>query len=57
MRGNIHGGKLGGQRVCLGVQISPDMHEKLIQVAQQQHLSMSDIVRMAIKAYLNPIKV
>ena len=56
MRGNIHGGKLGSKRVCLGVQISSEMHQSLILVAKENHLTMSDIVRLAISNYVKTTK-
>lgn len=53
MRGNIHGGKqLKSDKKCLGVYITSEMHNKLIEVAKQENLSLSDIVRVAIKDYL-----
>ena len=52
MRGNIHGGKLNQERVCLGVQISRDMHSKLLNIAGKKELTLSDIVRMALKDFV-----
>ena len=52
MRGNIHGGKLKQKKVCLGVQISEDMHAELIKLADKKELTISDIVRMAIKSFV-----
>lgn len=52
MRGNIHGGKLKQKRICLGVQIAEEMHSKLIEIANKKELTMSDIVRMAIKEFV-----
>ncbi len=51
MRGNVHGGKLKQKRVCLGVQISEEMHKELIKMAAAEELTISDIVRKAIKLY------
>lgn len=53
MRGNIHGGKLKLKRVCLGVQVSEEMHNDLVDMADQEELTISDIVRKAIKLYKN----
>ena len=52
MRGNIHGGKLNQERACLGVQISRDMHSKLLNIAGKKELTLSDIVRMALKDFV-----
>jgi len=52
MRGNIHGGKLRQERICLGVQVSKDMHSKLVELSGAKELTISDIVRMAIKDYI-----
>ena len=53
MRGNIHGGKqLKGDKICLGVYVTNEMHSKLIALAKQENLSLSDIVRIALKEYL-----
>jgi len=53
MRGNIHGGKLKQKRICLGVQVSEDMHLALIKLAGKKELTISDIVRMAIKNFIS----
>lgn len=53
MRGNIHGGKLKQKRVCLGVQVSEEMHNDLVVMADHEELTISDIVRKAIKLYKN----
>lgn len=53
MRGNIHGGKLKQKRVCLGVQVSEEMHNDLVDMADHEELTISDIVRKAIKLYKN----
>lgn len=47
MRENL---KKDGQ--CLGVYITKDMHGKLIERAKQENLSLSDIVRIALREYL-----
>lgn len=52
MRGNIHGGKLRQERICLGVQISKDTHADLLSIATKKELTLSDIVRMAIKDFI-----
>lgn len=51
--GNVHGGKLGQKRVCLGVQISQDTHAALVQLAKDKELTISDIVRLALKSYMS----
>lgn len=54
MGGNIHGGKgLGGKdRICLGVNISREVHAKLIEIARENEQSLSDVVRIAIREFL-----
>ena len=47
MRENL---KKDGQ--CLGVYITKDMHGKLIERAKQENLSLSDILRIALREYL-----
>ncbi len=39
-------------KICLGVYITADTHEKLIELANEKELTLSDIVRMALKDYL-----
>lgn len=39
-------------RICLGVYITADMHDRLVGLAEERELTLSDIVRMALKDYL-----
>lgn len=54
MAGNIHGGKgLGGKdRICLGVNISKEVHSKLLEAAKAEERSLSDVVRTALRKFL-----
>jgi predicted transcriptional regulator len=52
MRGNIHGGKLNQERICLGVRISKETHIKLLEIAKSRELSLSDVVRGAINDFV-----
>lgn len=45
MKDNVKG-------ICLGVHITNDMHAKLVKAAKEKEVTMSVIVRMAIKDYL-----
>lgn len=38
-------------RICLGVYITADTHERLSALAKERELTLSDIVRMALKDY------
>lgn len=42
-----------GGRVCIGVYVKRETHEKLHRVAKSKELGLSDIVRMAINEYLS----
>lgn len=44
--------KVGQDRICLGVQISKETHAALVKKANSKELTISDIVRIAIKDYL-----
>lgn len=39
-------------RICLGVYITADTHKRLSALAKERELTLSDIVRMALKDYL-----
>lgn len=53
MRGNVHGGKqLGKDKVCLGVHLTREIHTRLLEDARSKELSLSDVVRIALKDYL-----
>jgi hypothetical protein len=52
MKGNVHGGKLGKDRICIGVYIAKDFHAKLLEIAKAKELSLSDVFRIAVKEYL-----
>ena len=46
MGGNVHGGKLGQtDKLCLGVRITKEAHDKLLAMARAKELSISDVVR------------
>ena len=52
MKGNVHGGKQIGERVVLGVSVSKDTHAKLLKAAKERQLTISDIVRAALREHL-----
>ncbi len=55
MRGNMHGGKqLGQNKKQLTVFISVEMHNRLLEKAKKEELTISDITRMALRNYLAP---
>lgn len=56
MRNSNGRGKLGGATICLGVYIPKKTHDDLIATAKEQELSLSDIVRIAIREYLTKMK-
>lgn len=46
MRGNVHGGKLGQtDKICLGVRITKEAHDRLLEMAKDKEVSISDVVR------------
>ena len=46
MRGNVHGGKLGQtDKICLGVRITKETHDRLLEMAKDKEVSISDVVR------------
>lgn len=60
MKTNVCDGKLdklNKDRVCLGVYVSADMHKELTKVARSKEITISVIVRTAIKQYLKDIAV
>jgi hypothetical protein len=41
------------KKVCLGVHITKDMHDKLVKMASEKELTISVLVRIAIKELLS----
>lgn len=41
------------KKVCLGVHITKDMHDKLVKMANEKEMTISILVRIAIKELLS----
>lgn len=39
-------------KICLGVYITTDKHERLMEIADKKELTLSNIVRMAINEFI-----
>ena len=44
------------KKICLGVHITEDMHKKLSKMAQEKEMTISVLVRIAIKEMLTKSK-
>lgn len=51
MRNSNERGKIGKETICIGVYISKETHAKLVAAAKDKELTLSDIVRIAIREY------
>lgn len=55
MKGQKTGGRkvIVKDRICLGVYVSRENYERLIKHSEERECTLSDIVRQAIREYLN----
>ena len=51
MRNSNGRGKIGKETICIGVYIPKETHAKLVAAAKEKELTLSDIVRIAIREY------
>lgn len=53
MKGQRQSGRIPiKDKICLGVYITDDTHKKLTEIAAEKELTLSDIVRMALKDFI-----
>lgn len=48
--------KIGDNAICLGVYVPKITHAQLVAIAKEKELTLSDIIRAAIRAYINKEK-
>ncbi len=49
---NARGRKGLSDKICLGVYITKETHGKLVEIAEKEELTLSDIVRKAVKEFI-----
>lgn len=48
--------KIGDNTICLGVYVPKITHAQLVAIAKEKELTLSDIIRAAIREYINKEK-
>lgn len=48
--------KIGDNAICLGVYVPKITHAQLVAIAKEKELTLSDIIRAAIREYINKEK-